>query len=140
MILIKTHKELLDEIEVLKSQNLKLEKLNKWYEEQLKLNKKRMFGASSEKTDEAPTQLNFFNEAEAERVPINPEPTVETITYKRKKKKGQREKVLENLPVETIEYTLEDTNCSKCGKTLHVMSKEIRKELKIIPAQVNIQM
>jgi hypothetical protein len=79
LILIKIHKELLDEIEVLKSQNLELEKLNKWYEEQLKLNKKRMYGASSEKTDEALDQLNFFNEAEAERVPINPEPAVETI-------------------------------------------------------------
>lgn len=138
MILIKTQKELLDEIEVLKSQNAKLEKLNKWYEEQLKLSRKRMFGASSEKTDEAQEQLNLFNEAEAEHVPINPEPTVETITYKRKKQKGHREKVLENLPVETIEYTLEDTACAECGEPLHVMSKEIRKELIIIPAQVKV--
>jgi transposase len=136
-----TQTQLLEEIEGLKSQISMLQKLNKWYEEQLKLNKKRMFGASSEKTFEpleADGQLNMFNEAEAERVPINPEPTVETITYKRKKQKGQREEVLKNLPVETIEYTLDDTTCSKCGEPLHVMSKEIRRELKIIPAQVKV--
>ena len=142
---MKTQWDLLAENEELKSQKSQLEndvaelkKLNKWYEEQLKLSKKRMFGSSSEKTDEAYGQLNFFNEAESERILINPEPTVETITYKRKKKKGQREKILENLPVETIEYTLEDTTCSKCGEPLRVMSKEIRKELKIIPAQVKV--
>ncbi|MCE5196927.1 MAG: hypothetical protein LLG09_07355, partial [Negativicutes bacterium] len=39
-------------------------------------------------------QLNLFNEAEAERVVINPEPTVESITYQRKKKKGSREALL----------------------------------------------
>jgi transposase len=97
-----------------------------------------MFGTSSEKTDDVMEQFNFFNEAEAEHVPINPEPTVETITYKRKKVTGQREKVLENLPAETVEYTLEDTTCPKCGEPLHIMSKEIRKELKIIPAQVKV--
>lgn len=148
MILINTQTQLLEEIEELKSQNstlkndiLELNAKIKWYEEQLKLNRKRMFGASSEKTFEpleANGQLNIFNEAEAEKTPINPEPTIETITYKRKKKKGQREEVLKNLPVETIEYTLEDTTCSKCGEPMHAMSKEIRKELKIIPAQVKV--
>ena len=145
MILIKTQDELLTENEELKLQNSTLENDNlelnakiKWYEEQLKLNKKKMFGASSEKTDDVMEQFNFFNEAEAEHTPINPEPTVETITYRRKKQRGQREKVLENLPVETIEYTLEDTTCPKCSEPLHVMSKEIRRELKIIPAQVKV--
>ena len=57
---MKTQWELLAENEELKSQKSQLEndvaelkKLNKWYEEQLKLSKKRMFGSSSEKTDEA---------------------------------------------------------------------------------------
>jgi len=117
----------------------KLEKLNEWYEKQLKLSRQRMFGASSEKSTYT-EQLNIFNEAEAEYTAINVEPTVETITYKRKKKKGDREARLADLPVEIIEYTLPEANqdCPKCGNALHVMSKEIRKELKIIPAKVSV--
>lgn len=42
--------------------------------------------------------------------------------------------------METIEYKLEeeDKSCPTCDSSLHEMSKEIRKELKIIPAQVKI--
>ena len=117
----------------------RLQKLNNWYLEQLKLSKKKMFGASSEKTDDN-LQINLFNEAEAIKELINVEPTVETITYKRKKQKGYREKMLSELPVEVVEYDLpeEEKACSKCGETMHVMSKEIRKELKIIPAQIKV--
>lgn len=143
-----TYEELQAEITALKAQtkglsekNEKLQKLNDWYMQQLKLNRKKMFGSSSEKGEYAGMdQLMFFNEAEAERTPINPEPTIETITYKRKKKKGSREKLFEQLPVEIIEYTLpeEEQNCPKCGNALHIMSKEIRKELKIVPAKVSV--
>ena len=118
-----------------------LEKLNEWYEKQLKLNRKRMFGTSSEKSEYTGVeQLNFFNEAEAEHAAINPEPTIETITYKRKKQKGGREEKLAQLPVEIIEYTLPqaEQSCPKCGEPLHVMSKEVRKELKIVPAKVSV--
>lgn len=131
-----TYEQLLAENEALSQKNEQLEKLNKWYEEQLKMNRKKMFGASSERSDM--DQLNLFNEAEAEAQPISPEPTIEEITYKRKKQKGGREKLLADLPVETIEYTIEDTNCPKCNNELHVMSKEIRKELKIVPAKVSV--
>lgn len=131
-----TYEQLLAENEALKQDNAKLEKLNKWYEEQLKLNRKKLFGASSERSDM--DQLNLFNEAESEAQPISPEPTIEEITYKRKKQKGGREKLLADLPVETIEYTVEDTACPKCANELHIMSKEIRKELKIVPAKVSV--
>ena len=73
-------------------------KLN-WYEEQLSLSKQKRFGTSSEKTDI--DQLNFlFDEAEKEADLKIPEPTVEEITYKRKKQVGQREKMLEDLSFE----------------------------------------
>lgn len=117
----------------------KLEKLNEWYLQQLKLSRAKRFGASSEKSEYAfGDQLNLFNEAEAQRAPLLAEPTEETITYKRKKKIGHREAQLAALPVETIEYTLpkEEQDCPDCGEKLHVMSKELRKELKIIPAKV----
>ena len=126
-------------IRSLEAENARLQKLNDWYLEQLKLSKKKKFGSSSEKTDDS-LQVNLFNEAEATREPINVEPTIEEITYKRKKQKGHREKLLSELPVETIEYTLKESEqtCPKCNEKLHVMSKEIRKELKIIPAQVKV--
>ena len=112
-------------------------KLN-WYEEQFRLNQQRRFGASSEKTN--PDQLSIFNEAEKESRPEIEEPTIEEITYKRKKKKGLNKKSFEDLPVEKIEYVLpeEERVCPNCGNHLHEMSKEIRRELKVIPAQVVI--
>jgi len=137
VILMPTTEELFAENQALKSQNIKLKNQNlelnaklKYYEEQLKLNKKRLFGSSSEKTEECYEQTNLFNEAEAERQPINVEPTIEEVIvpeHKRKMKRS-REEILENLPVETIEYTLSDEEkiCKICKTPMHVMSKEVR--------------
>ncbi len=110
----------------------------KWFEEQFRLNRHRLFGRSSEQTP--PNQINLFNEAEAEAKPEVPEPTVEEITYQRRKRAGQREEMLKDLPVETIEYRLPEAErvCSCCGGPLHEMSTEVRQELKIIPAQVSL--
>lgn len=110
-----------------------------WYEEQFRRAQQKRFGASSEQTH--PDQLTLFNEAEAEADPLAPEPTVETVTVQRRKKaKGEREAKLANLPVETIHYTLDETEgvCPDCAGPLHAMSTEVRRELKIIPAQVSV--
>ena len=109
-----------------------------WYEEQFRLSKQKLFGVSSEQTDS--NQLSIFNEAEKESRPNIEEPTVEEITYKRKKSKGLNKQSFEDLPVEVVEYKLdeEEKDCPNCSEPLHEMSKEIRKELKIIPAQVKI--
>jgi hypothetical protein len=131
--------DLVAENEALKARVQELEALNNWYMQQLKLNRKKLFGASSESSRyDGIEQLNFFNEAESERKPFAEEPTSETITYQRKK--GNRGANLKNLPVEVIEYTLPESeqSCPKCGESLHVMSKEIRKELKIVPAKVSV--
>ncbi|WP_398573478.1 transposase, partial [Staphylococcus epidermidis] len=66
----------------------------RWYEEQFRLSQQRRFGASSEKT--TPDQISLFNEAEVTADPAVEEPTIETVTYKRKKQRGQRERMLEN--------------------------------------------
>lgn len=134
-----------EEIEELKTQNKVLnhqvEELTaklSWYEEQFKLSQQKRFGSSSEKTN--PDQLSIFNEAEKESRPEKEEPTIEEITYKRRRKKGLNKKSFEDLPVERIEYTLtdEERNCPACNDQLHEMSKEIRKELKVIPAEVKV--
>lgn len=116
-----------------------LEAKVKWLEEQFRLAQQKRFGSSSEKTN--PDQLSFFNEAEETADSTVEEPIVETITYKRKKQRGQRKLMLENLPTETIEYRLSDEEqvCSCCGGALHEMSTEVRKEIEVIPAQVKVK-
>ena len=111
-------------------------KLN-WFQEQFHLNQHRQFGSSSEKTHIE--QMELFNEAEVEAKPA-PEPTMEDITYRRRKRQGHREEQLKDLPVETIEYRLppEEQVCSCCGGGLHEMSTETRQELKVIPAQAKV--
>ncbi len=145
-----TTEELLKRLEMLEKQNAELEaKLKekndleaklKWLEEQLRLLQHNRFGVSSEKT--LPGQLELFNEVEKESNPELPEPVLESISYqRRRKKRGQREAMLENLPVETIEYRLptEEQVCSCCGGALHEMSTDIRQELVYIPAELKVK-
>jgi transposase len=146
-----TIEELQKRLEQLEKDNAELEaKLIKqneleaklhWLEEQLRLHQLKRFGTSSEKTDPNQLELTLFNETEAEANPELPEPTMESITYqRRRKKRGHREMMLENLPVETVEYRLstEEQVCSCCGGKLHEMSTEVRKEIKYIPAEVKV--
>src|SRR5690554_2833858 len=149
--LIHTIEELLKRFQLLEKQNAELEaKLEKerakseakinWLKEQLRLYQSKRFGVSSERTIPGQMELPLFNEVEKEANPELPEPTVETVTYKRRKKRGQRKLMLENLPVETIEHRLPEEKqvCSCCGGNLHEMSTEVRQELKYIPAEVKV--
>ena len=130
--------QLQEENLLLKQQNVELSTKVKWFEEQFRLNQHRLFGRSSEQT--SPEQINLFNEAEAEVKPEALEPTIEEITYKRRKKSGHREEMLQDLPVEVIEYRLPENEqtCSCCGGPMHEMSTEVRQEIKIIPPQVSV--
>ena len=113
-------------------------KLN-WYQEQHRLSQHIRFGSSSERTH--PDQLILlFNEVEQTAKPLIPEPELETLTLTRSKKSGKRKQQLDSLPVETVRYTLEETDkiCNCCSGPLHLMSTEVRKELKVIPAQVKV--
>lgn len=118
--------------------NLKVKLL----EEQLRLSRNKRFGTQSERSDEM--QMRLFNEAELETEtgePTGPESEVETITYERKKKQpGQREELFKDLPVERIEYRLskEQIGCPCCGELMHEMSTQVRRELKIVPAQMSV--
>ena len=131
--------ELNDKILMQEQQIAELNAKVKWYEEQYRLGRQKQFGASSEKT--SPEQLNLFNEAEDIAEPEIKEPDIETITYERKKKQpGQRADKLKDLPVEVIEYRLEEHEqvCPCCQGPLHEMSTQIRQEIKVIPAQVKV--
>ncbi|MCL6577754.1 IS66 family transposase zinc-finger binding domain-containing protein, partial [Kyrpidia sp.] len=126
----------------LEQENAELKKQVKLLLEELRLARHRHFGKSSERTNEDQVQLEFvFNEAEAQAQPEAEEPTVETVTYQRRKKQpGQRDAMLADLPVERVEYRLaeEEQVCPCCGGSMHEMSAEIRRELKHIPAQTVI--
>jgi hypothetical protein len=116
-----------------------LEGLVKYYEELFRLSKSRQFGASSEK-GEVYDQLGFFDEVENTADADEPEPEYEQITYTRRKRVGKRKDDLSALPVEVMLHKLpeEDMNCPECNELMHVMGHDVRRELKIIPAQAKV--
>jgi len=116
-----------------------LQHQNSWLMEQLKLLKRRQFGASSEKIDpETLGQLSLFNEPEALADKSLSEPELEEITYKRKKQKGKREQDLSGLPVERVDYELspEERICPECGGVMDDIGIHIHRKLKVIPEKV----
>lgn len=143
-----TIEELRAEVEALKSKLKEkdekiqsLEKINNWYIEQLKLKAREKFGSSSEKVDSNQISLfDLFNEAETLQQPITVEPEIESVVKEHSRKKSKRGSKFSNLPVEVIEYKLDDSEmiCDVCGEALTEMKKEVRKELVIIPAEAKI--
>ena len=129
----------LAEYESLKSQNAELKQKVDWLMEQFRLSKKKEFGQSSEKSEYF--QINLFNEAEATCDANEPEPELSEIKrHYRKKAKEAHDRLPEDLPVETIvhELPLDERDCPECGCAMHVMGKDVRRELKLIPAQAVI--
>ena len=130
------------EIAMLKARISELETLVRYYEEQFRISKHRQFGASSEKSEYDFTQLSIFNEAELFADANVPEPElVEVEKHYRKRTRLITDKLPEGLPVETMEHDLPESEqvCPECGGRLHVMGREKRRELVIIPAQVKIR-
>ena len=126
------------EIETLKVQNSELHKQLSWLIEQLKLGKKREFGASSEKSEYDFAQLMIFNEAEYFAKPEIVEPKIAIIKEHRRKTRLTTDKLPPDIPIEIVEHTLCESEkvCPECDDPLHRIGKEkVRDELKIIPAK-----
>ncbi|MFA7206797.1 MAG: transposase, partial [Saccharofermentanales bacterium] len=116
-----------------------LEHQIQWIMSQMRLAKHKQFGSSSEQTN--PEQLSIFNEAEANYTAIAPEPDLaEVKAHYRKRTRLTTDKLPKDIPVEIIEHELADKErvCPDCGSDLHTMGREIREELKIIPAKAVI--
>ena len=115
-----------------------------WLLEQLRLARKKQFGASSEKaTEEVTEQLSFlFDEPAAYKQPKEEpeaEETVEVKAHARKKRSGSAREILpENAEVEeeTHELPEEARLCPQCGEVMQPIGTEVRETLKIIPAKV----
>ena len=130
------------EIAALKSRVAELETLVKYYEEQFRIGRRRQFGASSEKSTYDFTQLSIFNEAELCADANVPEPElVEVEKHYRKRTRLTTDKLPDDLPVEVVEHDLPEDErvCPECGGPLHVMGRETRRELIVVPAQVKIR-
>jgi len=125
----------------LKDKVIELEALVKFYEEQFRLSKHRQFGASSEKSEYDSDQLSLFNEAEvaAEANVCEPD-LVEIEKHYRKRRRLVGNSLPPDLPVEVVNHELpaDSQFCPDCGGHMHVMGRETRRELKIIPAQAKI--
>ena len=109
----------IEEYEALKGLKEEIAKLNQqiqWLTEGIRLSRKKLFGASSEKSSAA-EQLSFlFNEAEVyedqsvkQEEPTEQEETITVAEHKRKRRSGSIEGVLpENVPVNVVEHRLSE--------------------------------
>ncbi|WP_425359760.1 IS66 family transposase [Clostridium beijerinckii] len=106
------------------------------------LNKNRkIFGQSSEQVDSR--QISLFNDAEKNSDLKIEEPTVEEITYTRKKSSSHSGKKdnLSGLDRVIIEHKLDESEavCDKCGNNLVVIGKKSKEILKYKPAELYIE-
>ena len=86
--------------------------------------------------------MTLFNEAEEEANEEEPDPTRTTVRNYTRRLKGQKEKLLKDIPVEIVEYKLSDEGlrCPWCNALMRPIGKEtVRKELEFIPAKVRIK-
>ena len=124
---------------------------NQWLLEQLRLVRRRKFGASSEKaSEEVYEQLSLlFDEAEvyaskaAEREnEAEPEPAaVEVRSHTRKRSGSARDILPEDIPVKVVEHELseEERTCPQCGEQMAVIGREIRETLVLEPARAYLR-
>ena len=114
-----------------------------WLMEQLRLLKKKQFGASSEQTkEELDGQLSLlFNEAEAYAAPPGRQKTTQVAAHTRKQSGSVRDVVPENIPVEVVEHRLseEERVCPQCGETMREIGKEVRETLVLVPAKATLR-
>ena len=114
---------------------------NQWLLEQLRLNRKKQYGPSSEQLDQLVFEQfgRVFNEAEAWCAGVGKKET-QVKAHTRKPRSGSMEEVVpEGTPVEVVEHRPEDRSCPKCGSEMVEIGKEVRRTLKMEPARFWIQ-
>ena len=113
---------------------------NRWLMEQLKLNKRKLFGSSSEQLNQMVMDKfsYLFNEAEAwDADSVEPAKKAEK-KKPRKRRSGNIDDVIpEGTPVEIVEHPLPENErvCSVCGSELVQIGVEIHRSLQMKPAE-----
>ena len=127
------------ENKALKDENAELSQKVEWLMVQLRLLKKKQFGASSEQSKgQLDGQLSFlFNEAEAYAAPPGPQKTTQVAAHTRKRFGSAKDVVPETIPVEGVEHRLseEERVCPQCGELMREIGTEVRETLKLILAK-----
>ena len=133
------------EYESLKAERDELNQKLDWLMEQVRLAKKKVYGASSEQTkEELVGQLSFmFDETEA-WMSTRRSATKETkvAAHTRQKRSSRVEEALpDNVPVEVVEHRVPESerSCPECGTLMTEIGTEVRRTLVMIPAQVKIR-
>ena len=114
---------------------------NQWLLEQLRLNRKKQYGPSSEQLDQLVFEQfgRVFNEAEAWCAGVGKKET-QVKAHTRKPRSGSMEEVVpEGTPVEVVEHRPENRSCPKCNSEMVEIGKEVRRSLKMEPAKFWIQ-
>jgi len=135
-----TYEELQARVLVLEQQNAELNARLNFFQEQFNLHRQKLYGRSSEQ-DVLPEQLSLFNEAEDTANAKAEEPTIEAITYTRRKRRaGQLEDKIKDLPVEVIDHEIPEAEriCPCCQGPLHEMRTQVRREIKYKPAAFSV--
>ena len=133
--------KIIQENKALKEHCSELETQVKWLMEQLKITNKKTYGSKSEQSEYIYEQLSLLhNEAELYS-DVEAKEEVKVASHTRKKKTATLEKLPENIKTVVVEHTLpeEEQVCPNCNEQLEVIGKEVKKTLKIIPAEVIIQ-
>jgi transposase len=129
----------LAEYESMQREIARLEQQVKLFLEQMKLLRRRQFGASSEKSGDGCIQLDLFGSSQ-EAVAPKPEPQYEEFKpHKRKKKRSHKDCLPKGIPIETVDYTLPETErvCPECGEVMNRIGHDyVREEWDLIPAKI----
>lgn len=133
------------EYDALKRENAELNQKLDFLMGQLRLAKKKMFGASSEQAAEQLLgQLSFlFNEAEAwtPREEKASETTA-VAAHTRQKRSSDLDEILpEGVAVEVVEHGIPEAErvCDACGTVMEQIGKEVRRTLVLRPATATIR-
>jgi transposase len=105
---------------------------------QLEKLKNMLFGRRSEKltvTEDGFVQLELFEKAKAE-IEVEEVEETETVSYERKKRRGNRRPIPETIHREQIEIDVgpEDRRCPDCGEEMTCIGHDTSEDLDYIPA------
>ena len=108
--------------------------------EQIEYFTKKMFGTSSEKSQNLDGQYSLFDEAEQEAMPTDETEIAESFSVKEhtRKVKSKQSDVFKGVPFrdEIIPLSEDQKYCTECGSKLKVICKEfVRREFHFTPAK-----